>query len=117
MGIDDYYLNIHGNMWQIIRVDKDDGYVNLKGMVKFKCGEVILSTLDQKEAMDLLMKYIPSELKGKVNYQVIFSGDESVVVCGDWSRINCGNDSNVISEITQQLPVEIIQKLILKVIQ
>ncbi|TXG81878.1 MAG: hypothetical protein E6R13_05655 [Spirochaetes bacterium] len=78
-------------MWQIIKVDKNNGYRDLGSNVKFKCGEVILSTLDQKEAMDLLMKYVPSELKSKVNYQVVFSGDDLVITSGDCSIITSGD--------------------------
>ncbi|TXG81873.1 MAG: hypothetical protein E6R13_05630 [Spirochaetes bacterium] len=97
-GIGYYDINDHGKMWQIIKVDKNNRCKDLLlGIVKFKCGEVILSTLDQKEAMDLLMKHAPDELKGEVNYQVVFSGDNSVVTCGNYSTIISGNNSIITS--------------------
>ncbi|TXG81871.1 MAG: hypothetical protein E6R13_05620, partial [Spirochaetes bacterium] len=96
-GIGSYIINDHGSMWQIIKVDKNNGYRDLCGKVKFKCGEVILSTLDQKEAMDLLMKYVPIELKSKVNYQVVYSEASLVINCGFCSIITSGFYSTITS--------------------
>jgi len=94
-GIGDYDINEHGKMWQVIKVDKNNGYRDLEDKVKFKCGEVILSTLNYGEAMDLLMKYIPDRLKDRVGCQVIISSDNSVVTCGNYSNIRCGRESTI----------------------
>ncbi|TXG80551.1 MAG: hypothetical protein E6R13_07835 [Spirochaetes bacterium] len=93
----DYDINEHGKMWQVIKVDKNNGYRDLEDKVKFKCGEVILSTLNYGEAMDLLMKYIPDRLKDRVGCQVIISSYNSVVTCGNYSNIRCGRESKITS--------------------
>ncbi|RTK92206.1 MAG: hypothetical protein EKK61_05730 [Rickettsiales bacterium] len=43
--------------------------------------------------MDLLLKYVPSELRGKVGYQVVTSGDNSNITSEYGSRVTIIGDN------------------------
>lgn len=56
----------YGDICQLIKVNKDDGMIHVNnessGIVKFKKGEVLLSSPNDKEVIDILKQYIPSNV-------------------------------------------------------
>ena len=56
----------YNNICQLIKVNKDDGMIHISnessGIVKFKKGEVLLSSSNDKDVIDILKQYIPIEV-------------------------------------------------------
>lgn len=86
-------LDKNGNIWQVIKVNKEDGFIDLGHCIKFKVGKILCSSLSQVEVINILMKYVPEELKNKVNHRIEHQGDKTEVICNHYSHISVGNHS------------------------
>lgn len=101
-GCGDYDITSHGDMWQLIKIDTNDGFIDYRSIsvlysgVKFRRGEVLISSSNQVEVLDALMQYVPAELKYKVKYRIVAVGNYSSIECGDNAMITGGTHSNII---------------------
>ena len=60
LGFEGYFdFNLKGN-FQVILINKDDGYVELTDKIKFKKGKVLLNTPNAHDAIELMKSVYPS---------------------------------------------------------
>lgn len=91
--IDDY-----GDFFQVILVNKKDGFVDLKDKCKYRRGEVVLTSRDSRQAIEFIKKYDADTSHRRMNYDyttnsVADQGYGSVVNQGNRSIANQGNRS------------------------
>jgi hypothetical protein len=104
-GCGDYELSNHGSIWQLVKVDISNGFIDLGDKVKFRCGEVILSSLNSIEVLSLLQQYVPDEYVDKISYNVQINGNNSIQKSGcssiqksgHLSKQDAGNSSTQIT--------------------
>ena len=82
--IDDY-----GDFFQVILVNKKDGFVDLKDKCKYRRGEIVLTSRESSKAIDFIKKYVTSPSR-KMNYDYT---NDSVANQGYRSTADQGNDS------------------------
>ena len=94
-GVGGYYIGDHGDTFVILKVDKNDGYVNLDDKVKFRKGKVVLVTRDKAEMTKYIRKYAPALTPVNMSYDsgvVVNQGYRSMVNQGDHSTANQGHN-------------------------
>jgi len=69
----DFNIDDYGNIFQVLLVNKLDGFIDLGDKVKFKRAYVLLTTKEQQRVSDLLMKYVPNAdtIKSKMKYLIL----------------------------------------------
>ena len=104
-GVGSFDIRAYGALYQLILVNKESGLIDLEGKVKFRKGYVLISTDNQLRISELLLRYAPSELHGRINFTIITQGDDSTATQGDRSTATQGDRSTVMqgddSEATQ----------------
>lgn len=96
-GAGSFDIASYGPLWQVIEVNSKD-LIEFDGKCKFKCGEVLLTTKSQIEAINLLKSH-PNYPKGNIlNYditdeQFAMSGYRSTQTAGDGATQTAGYGS------------------------
>ena len=83
-------IDNYGALFQVILVDKKDGFVNLDGnKCKYRKGEIVLTSRESGKAIDFIKKYVTSPSR-KMNYDYT---NDSVANQGYRSTASQGIDS------------------------
>lgn len=83
-------IDNYGVFFQVILVDKKDGFINLDGnKCKYRRGEIVLTSRESSKAIDFIKKYVTSPSR-KMNYDYT---NDSVANQGYRSTADQGNDS------------------------
>ena len=92
-GVGSFDIRAYGALYQLILVNKESGLIDLEGKVKFRKGYVLISTDNQLRISELLLRYAPSELHGRINFTIITQGDDSTATQGNGGTATQGNGS------------------------
>ena len=97
-GVGSFDIREYGALYQLILVNTDNGLMDLEDKVKFRKGYVLISTDNQPRISELLLRYAPSELHGRINFTIITQGDRSTATQGYRSTATQGDRSTVTQE-------------------
>lgn len=88
-----YYLNTsEESKWLVVRVDRANGFVDLGGKCKFRCGEVVYCG-DRYSAAEILKGVYPEAMvhystQVSKNYGVSITGNHGTSIAGDGGQAN-----------------------------
>jgi hypothetical protein len=80
--------------WLLIKVDTENGMIELGGKVKFRCGEIVFVGTCA-EVTEELKKYIPTDRVYSVIGSTLTGGDGSTLTGGDRSTLTGGYRSTL----------------------
>ena len=114
-GEGEFEIDGYGDFFQVILVDKKDGFVNLSDQkCKYRRGEIVLTSRDSRQAIEFIRTYDANTSRRRMNYDytansvanqgyrsvadqqnrsVAYQGDRSIAKQRDRSVANQGNQS------------------------